>query len=72
MNLLMEKLNEANDLSTFNLNMAGYQGKFLKVQCDNAADLLPITVPHTKENMEVLSKASSHGQNFFATGGNHV
>ena len=35
-------------------------------------DLLPIIVPHTKENIEVLTEASSHGQIFFATGGTHV
>ena len=44
----------------------------LKVQCKKAADLLPITVPHTKERMELLAKASSYGQKFFATGGTHV
>ena len=47
-NILIEKLNEANDMSTFNLNVAGYQGRLFKVQCEKAADLLPITVPHTK------------------------
>ena len=44
----------------------------MKVQCKKAADLLPITVPHTKERMELLVKASSYGQKFFATGGTHV
>ena len=68
----MEKLNEANYLSKFNLNVDGYQGRLLKVQCEKAADLLYITVPHTKERMELLAKASSYGQKFFATGGTHV
>ena len=48
-NPLMGKLNEGNDLSTFNLTVAGYQGILLKVQCGNAADLLYITVPRTKK-----------------------
>ena len=68
----MEKLNEANYLSKFNLNVDGYQGRLLKVQCEKAADLLYITVPHTKERIELLAKASSHGQKFFATGSTHV
>ena len=61
----MEKLNEANALSTFNLTMAGYQGRLLKVQCENAADLLPINVSHMKERIELLSKDNSHGQFIF-------
>ena len=68
----MEKLNEANYLSTFNLTLDSYQGRFFKVQCEKAAGLLPITVPHTKERVEILEKASSHGQKFFATEGTHV
>ena len=60
-NIPMEKLNEANYLSKFNLNVDGYQGRLLKVQCEKAADLLYITVPHTKEMIELLAKASSHG-----------
>ena len=47
-NFLMEKLNEANDLPIFNFTVDGYQGILLKVQCENSADLLPITVPHKK------------------------
>ena len=68
----MEKLNEANDLSKFNFTVAGYQVRLLKVQCEKAADLLPITVPNKKERIELPSKASSHGQKYFATGGTHV
>ena len=71
-NLLMEKLNDDNDLSTFNLTVAGYQGILSKVLCEKAADLLPITVPHTKERIEIIAKAGSHGKKFFATGGTHV
>ena len=52
--------------------MAGYQGRLLKVQCEKAADLLPITVPRTKERIELLEKSSSHGKKFFATGNTHV
>ena len=44
----------------------------LKVQCETAEDLLPITVPHTKDRIELLEKASSHGKKFFATGGINV
>ena len=69
MNLLMERLNEANDLSTFNLTVAGYQGRLLKVQCEKVADLLPIKTPHTKERIELLKKSISHGNIFFATSG---
>ena len=61
MNLLMDKLNEANNLSTFDLTVAGYHSRLLKVQCEKAADLLPTTVPHTKERIELLAKASRHG-----------
>ena len=68
----MEKLNEDNGLSTFNLTVNGYQGIFLKVQCEKAEDLLPITATHTKERIEFPAKASSHGQKFFVTGGTHV
>ena len=68
----MEKLNEANYLSTFNFTVAGYQGRLLKVQCEKAADLLPISMPHTKERMDILANASSHGKRFFETGGTHV
>ena len=71
-NLLMNKMNQANDLSTFNLTMAGYQGRSFQVQCEKAADLLPITMPHTKERIELLEKSSSHGQRFFETRGTHV
>ena len=44
----------------------------LKVQCEKAADLLPVTVPRTKERIELLEKSSSHGKKFFATGDTHV
>ena len=52
--------------------MAGYQGRLLKVQCEKAADLLPTTVPHTKERIELLAKASRHGSHFLTTGGTRV
>ena len=52
--------------------MAGYQGRLLKVLREKAAYLLPITVTHTKERIELLAKASSHGHIFFATGGTYV
>ena len=68
----MEKLNEANDLSKFNFTVAGYQGILLKVQCEKATDLLPIAVSHMKERIELLAKASSHGQKCFATGVTHI
>ena len=29
-------------------------------------------MPHTRERIELLAKASRHGQKFFATGGTHV
>ena len=58
-------------MSTFNLTVAGYQGRLFKVQCEKAADLLPITVPHTKEKIKLLENASSHGQTFFATVGTY-
>ena len=44
----------------------------MKVQCEKSEDLLPITVHHMKERIELLEKASIHGQKFFATGGTHV
>ena len=31
-----------------------------------------VTVRHSKERIELLAKASSHGEKFFATGGEHV
>ena len=69
---LMLKLNKANEMATFTLSQAGYCGNHLKVQCVKETVLLPITEPHSKERIELMAKASSHGQKFLSTGGQHV
>ena len=71
-NLLMKKLNEANNLSTFDLAVSGYQGRLLKDQREKAAELLPITMTHMKERIELLGKPSSYGQKLFTRRGTHV
>jgi hypothetical protein len=71
LNVLMQKLNEANDLSCFLLTQQGYRGDLLAVQCVRK-DVAPrITVPHTLERWELLSGSGSHGTRFHATGGSH-
>ena len=65
-------IQEANDLAVYLLNARGYPGDRLKAKINEAKFKRPVTAPHSKERIELLSSAATHGSKFLATGGGHV
>jgi hypothetical protein len=50
------------------LTLAGYNGHVVQIAIKPVARKKIITVPHTKERIELLSQAKMHGQLFTARG----
>ena len=69
---LMLKFNEINELSTYNLTAASYNGSLLKVRCNKIPANRTMTVPHSKERIALLAVASTHGAKFNATMSQHI
>jgi len=61
----------ANDLATHALTEGGYNGSLLKVKIV-PQETVKLTEPHSKERIEELTKATTHGAKFLATGGAHL
>jgi hypothetical protein len=73
--LLVNSVQEANDYAVYALTEAGYDGSALQA----LVTIRPaesrtgtITQRNSRERIELLSKANTHGKKFFATGGSHV
>ena len=71
-NAIMAALEEANHTAVEFLNRRGYQGDKMKLIVNRVPKKKPVTAPHTVARQLLLSKASTHGAKFHATGGSHV
>ncbi len=69
---LVYLIQEHNTLACTALTLAGYNGHFMQVKAKPATSTKEITLPHTQERIELLSKAKKHGQIFAAMGGDHL
>ena len=69
-------MQEANEYAVYSLTEAGYDGSQLQavvaVRPADARSTGPITQRMSKERIELLARANTHGKKFFATGGSHV
>ncbi len=74
--LLVNSVQEANEYAVYSLTEAGYDGSQLQavvaVRPADARSTGPITQRMSKECIELLARANTHGKKFFATGGSHV
>jgi hypothetical protein len=68
----LRELQNANDLATFLLTRGGFNGDFLKAELKAIDEPTVLTRPHTKERVELLAKATTHGTKWMATGGSHL
>ena len=50
----------------------GYNGNVMKITLKTIEHMTCVTLPHTKDRIELLSQAKSHGNIFAATGGVHL
>lgn len=72
-NKLLISIQLSNDIATEALTQVGYNGHLLKativpVEKDN----IPLTEPHSRERLELLSKASTAGKKWHAMQGGHL
>ena len=65
-------IQSANDLAVHALTNGGYRGELLKATIEKREDARMLTAPHSKERIDALRKASTHGAKFLATGGSHL
>jgi hypothetical protein len=63
----------ANELATHALDDMGYNGGLLRVELKrDREDVIPLTVPHSKERVELLRYATTHSAKFLVTRGDHI
>lgn len=67
-----KKIAKENDLACKLLNVQGFDGHNLRVHLKSTNLNRELTVPHSKEMIELLSTATTHGQKFLVTGGGHA
>ena len=73
--LLVNSVQEANEYTVYSLTEAGYDGNQLQALVAIKLTELrtaPITEQMSRERIELLARANTHGKKFFATGGSHV
>ena len=73
--LLVNSVQEANEYAVYSLTEAGYDGSALQALVTIKPTELraaPITERMSRERIELLARANTHGKKFFATGGSHV
>lgn len=70
----LRNLQEQNDISVAALNYFGYKGFHLqaKLKEKKVSARAKLTLPQTKERVESLSAAKTHGERFLVTGGSHL
>ena len=56
----------------FLLTRGGFNGDLLKAELKTIDEPTVLTRPHTKERVELLAKATTHGTKWMATGGSHL
>ena len=72
---LVNAVQEANEYAVYALTKGGYNGSMLQslvLIWPAEHRMTAITEKMTKERVELLAKANTHGKIFFATGGSHV
>ena len=69
---MMHNIKSANKLSTYFLNEHGYNGSTFKAEINILTKKKKKTVPETREIIEILASATSHGAIFHVTGGGHL
>ncbi len=62
----------ANQLAMHALTKGGYNSKLLNKATIIEQETIMLTEPHSKERIEELTKATTHGANFLAMGGAHL
>ena len=72
--LLLCSVQEANECPIYALNEGGYDGSALQASLKAVPEehVMAITEQHSKEQIELLEQATTHGKKFYATGGSHV
>ena len=73
--LLVNSVQEANEYAVYALTEAGYDGSALQALVaikPAEGRMTPITERMSRERIELLARANTHGKKFFATGGSHV
>jgi hypothetical protein len=68
----VRKLQNAYDLTTFLLTRGGFNGDLLKARLKAIDEPTVLTRLHTKERVDLLAKATTHGTKWMATGGSHL
>ena len=71
-NAMMRQIQSTNDLSTLFLTTAGFDGSAFKVQIQKKKEPKKMTVRHSQERIDAIAKATTHGQHFHVTGGDHL
>ena len=69
---IMQEVQDANDLTVYQLTGMGYVGSKFKATLIPTKTTRPITQPHSQERIELLAAANTHGAKFTATGGSHL
>ncbi len=63
----------ADELATHALDDMGYNGGLLRVELKrDREDVMPLTVPHSKERVELLRYATTHSAKFLVTRGDCI
>jgi hypothetical protein len=73
--LLVNSVQEANEYAIYSLTEAGYDGPALQALVaikPTERWMAPITERMSRERIELLAHANTHGKKFFARGGSHV
>jgi hypothetical protein len=73
--LLVNTVQEANEYAVYSLTEAGYDGSALQALVTikpTERRTAPITEQMSRERIELLARANTHGKKFFATSGSHV
>ena len=71
-NVIIKHIQAANNLSTYFLKEHGYNGSTFKAEINILTKKKKTTVPETREIIEILASATSHGAIFHVTGGGNL
>jgi hypothetical protein len=69
---LVSLIVEHNVIACNALSLEGYNGDVMKITLKPVERTRVLTVPHSQERIELLSRAKTHGNIFTATGGVHL
>lgn len=70
--MLYRNVQQRNDMCNHHLNVLGFSSLLqAKIKEKRKSVRESLTVPHSKERIEALAKASTHGDKFYVMGGGH-